>query len=318
VRLRPTVLAATIGALLMAAPALGGNGGVAPVAPASPNAQGISDAYWIILGVTGAAFIVVETLLIVFLVKYRSRGRTRDVGGAQTHGHTRLEIAWTAVPVVLLAAIIGFVFATLPDIEDAPAARGTLDIKVEGHQYYWQFEYPDGAIAVDQMVVPVGKVVNLQVVSPDVIHSWWIPALGGKIDAIPGRTNRTWFQADSVGTYTGQCAELCGAEHALMTASVRAVSAAAFEAFLADHQPPSELVGKETFEGVCAKCHGFQGRGTERAPLIAGRTFDQATEQVIREGGTKMPPVGADWSDEQMQSVIDYLNATIGAGSSGS
>jgi cytochrome c oxidase subunit 2 len=194
VRLRPTVLAATIGALLMAAPALGGNGGVAPVAPASPNAQGISDAYWIILGVTGAAFIVVETLLIVFLVKYRSRGRTRDVGGAQTHGHTRLEIAWTAVPVVLLAAIIGFVFATLPDIEDAPAARGTLDIKVEGHQYYWQFEYPDGAIAVDQMVVPVGKVVNLQVVSPDVIHSWWIPALGGKIDAIPGRTNRTWFR----------------------------------------------------------------------------------------------------------------------------
>lgn len=301
--------------LLAATPALAGNGGIAPVEPASPNAQSISDAYWLILAITGISFVVVETLLVVFLVKYRSRGRTRDVGGAQTHGHTRLEIAWTLVPVALVAIVVGFVFASLPEIEDAPAAAGNdITVKVDGRQYYWQFEYPDGAIAVDRMVVPAGRVVNLEVTAPDVIHSWWIPALGGKIDAIPGRTNTTWFQVSRQGTYTGRCAELCGAEHALMTASVEVVGDGAYRAFLASHQPPSRAVGKETFEGTCAKCHGPQGEGTETAPRIAGREFDQTTEEVIRNGGRTMPAVGAGWSDEQMQSVIDYLNATIGAG----
>jgi heme/copper-type cytochrome/quinol oxidase subunit 2 len=95
------VAVALVTFLLTAAPALADNGGIAPVEPNSPNAQGITDAYWLILAITGAAFIVVETILVVFLVKYRSRGRTRDVGGAQTHGHTRLEIAWTLVPVAL-------------------------------------------------------------------------------------------------------------------------------------------------------------------------------------------------------------------------
>lgn len=300
--------------LLTAGPAIAGNGGVAPVGPASPNAQGISDAYWLILAITGVAFVVVETLLIVFLVKYRSRGRTRDVGGAQTHGNTRLEIGWTFIPVVLLAIVIGFVFATLPDVEDAPAAGADLTVRVEGHQYYWLFEYPDGEIAVDQLVAPVGRVVNLDVVAPDVIHSWWIPALGGKIDAIPGRTNHTWFQAGRTGTFTGQCAELCGAQHALMTASVKVVSDAEFQQFLASHEPGSDAVGKETFEGVCAKCHGMDGQGTEAAPPIAGRDFDQATAAVIQNGGAKMPPVGKDWSQEQIDATLAYLNATIRKG----
>lgn len=309
-------LLALLGALLVAAPALAGNGGLAPVEPASENAEGIRDTYWLILIITGAVFVIVETTLVVFLIRYRRRQRTRDVEGPQIRGNTNFEIAWTVVPVLLLAAIVAFIFTKLPVIEDAPTASAadSLTIRVEGHQYFWLFRYPDGQIAVDDMVVPVGKVVTLDVVAPDVIHSWWIPALGGKIDAIPGRTNHTWFKAERTGTWTGRCAELCGAQHALMTASVTAVGAAAFDEFLATHAASSEAVGKETFEGVCAKCHGMKGQGADEGPAIAGREFDQATASLITNGGARMPAVGADWSDEQIEATIAYLNAAIGRG----
>ncbi len=307
---------ALLGVLLAAAPALAGNGGIAPVAPASENAEGIRDAYWLILAITGVVFVIVETTLVVFLIRYRGRRRAREAEGPQILGNTNLEIAWTVVPVLLLAAIVAFIFTKLPVIEDAPAAGAadSLTIRVEGHQYYWLFRYPNGQIAVDQMVVPVGKVVTLDVTAPDVIHSWWIPALGGKIDAIPGRTNRTWFKAERTGTWAGQCAELCGAQHALMTASVQAVSPAGFRRFLATHAASSKAVGKETFEGVCAKCHGMEGQGAEEGPAIAGREFDQVTASLITNGGTRMPAVGADWSDEQIDATIDYLNTAIGTG----
>ena len=314
--MRLIALAAVLGALLVfAAPALAGNGGLAPVEPASENAQGIRDAYWLILIITGAVFVIVETTLVVFLVRYRRRRRARDAEGPQIRGNTNLEIAWTVVPVLLLAAVVAFIFTKLPVIEDAPAASAadSLTIRVEGHQYYWLFRYPDGQIALDNMVVPVGKVVTLDVTAPDVIHSWWIPALGGKIDAIPGRTNHTWFRAERAGTWSGRCAELCGAQHALMTASVTAVSAAAFGEFLATHAASSKAVGKETFEGVCAKCHGLKGQGTEEGPAIAGRAFDRVTASLIMNGGTRMPAVGSDWSNEQIEATIAYLNKAIGA-----
>jgi cytochrome c oxidase subunit 2 len=312
------VLVAALGTLVLAAPAFG-DAGLSPVRPASENADAIRTVYWVILAITGVSFVVVETLLIVFLVRYRGRGRARDVGGAQVPGQTRIEIAWTFIPIVLLAAVVAIVFVMLPDVQDAPAAgpAGSLDVKVEGHQYYWLFRYPGGQVSVDRMVVPVNKVVNLEVTSPDVIHSWWIPALGGKIDAIPGRTNTTWFKAQRTGVFKGQCAELCGIGHAWMTASVEVVSNAKYGVFLGDHVQGSDAVAKETFEGVCAKCHGLQGEGTDTAPRIVGTHFDQATVELLRRGGVKMPAVGTGWSRQQMEAVIAYLNATIGSGASG-
>jgi cytochrome c oxidase subunit 2 len=307
---------ALLGMLLLAAPALAGNGGVAPVAPASENAEGIRDAFWLILGVTGFIFIAVETTLVVFLVRYRRARRNRDADGPQVRGHTNLEVAWTIVPVVILAAIVAFVFVKLPVIEDTPSAAGGTGTKVtvEGHQYYWLFRYPGGRVSIDRMVVPAKEVVNLDVVAFDVIHSWWIPPLGGKIDAIPGRTNHTWFAAQRTGTFRGRCAELCGAQHALMLASVDAVGAAEYRRFLATHGEGSSAVGKETFEGVCAKCHGMEGQGTEFAPQIAGRTFDDVTKELIRNGGTTMPAVGKTWSEAQLDATIRYLNRAIGSG----
>ena len=199
---------------------MAGDGGLAPVTPASPNAAAIRDIWWVILGITGVIFIIVETALVVFIVKYRRGRRPREVEGAPVHGNSRLEIIWTVVPVLIVFAIVAVVFVKLPDVKDAPAAANSLNIQVEGHQYYWLYRYPDGQVSIDQMVVPVDDVVTLTVNAIDVIHGWWIPALGGQIDAIPGRTNHTWFQAEKEGTYVGQCAQLCGVYHAKMTASV--------------------------------------------------------------------------------------------------
>src|SRR5207249_3188100 len=123
------------------------------------------------------------------------------------------------------------------------------------------FVYPSGQISIDRMVVPVGRVVRLSVVSPDVAHSWWVPSLGGKIDAIPGRTNYTWLRVTRPGTYKGQCAEFCGLQHAEMHASVVAVDEARFAVFLSAHAPGSRTVGDATVNGACAKCHGFRGQG---------------------------------------------------------
>src|SRR5918999_1481205 len=129
-----------------------------------------------------------------------------------------------AVPVVVLFLIGAFVFYELPGITNVPSAGASgerIDVRVTGRQFYWQYDYENGATAIDTLRAPAGVPVRLQITSTDedVIHSWWIPALGGKIDAIPGTTTETWFQAEEPGTYDGQCAELCGVEHANMLAS---------------------------------------------------------------------------------------------------
>src|SRR4029078_4309468 len=173
-----------------------------------------------------------------------------------------------------------FVFWKLPGIQDVPAAdaaRGRVDVQVKGDRYYWNFTYPNGVIAVDNARAPVGQNVRLEVTAPDfdVIHSWWIPALGGKFDAIPGRINVTWFNPDRAGIYRGQCAELCGAQHALMTASVEAMPPQEFNRWLASEAVAQERgtsqLGAETFLGACSKCHGQAGEGGG-GPHAAGHT----------------------------------------------
>ena len=153
--------------------------------------------------------------------------------------------------------------------------------------------------------------VSLEVTAPDtdVIHSWWIPALGGKIDAIPGVTNETWFQAENEGTYTGQCAELCGLEHAQMLASVEVMSSDEFDAWLderrAEQDAGSGELGQEEWEGVCAKCHGPSGEGGI-GPRIAGSptlTDRDALASIVRNGRGTMPAVGSGWTDEQIAAL---------------
>jgi cytochrome c oxidase subunit II len=323
----PSFVLVLLVALATAGVAAASNGGFTPVQPESPNASHTQSAYYLILGFTAAIFVLVEGLLVAFVWKYRSRGRARTVEGAQVHGHTRLELIWTVIPVGILAVIAAFVFYELPNIDSAPAAANPIHITIEGHQYYWQFDYPNHARSIGTLHVPVGAVVQLEVLSPDVIHSWWIPALGGKIQAIPGRTNHFWFRAKKPGTYSGQCAELCGVYHASMRATVAVESQQAYEHYIST--TARQTIGKQEFAGVCATCHGNLGQGGYGPPIANNTTITQAIalNGILRFGVTgttgAMPPVGDTWSKGQISALVAYMKqhiykpAPVGATSGG-
>jgi cytochrome c oxidase subunit II len=197
-------------------------------------------------------------------------------------------------------------------------------VQVSGRRFYWQYRYPNGVFAVNTLRVPVGRVVSLDITAPDwdVIHSWWVPSLGGKRDAIPGRVNHTWFKATRAATFAGRCGEFCGVQHAVMEITVDAMPEAAFDRWLTNEaraqQQGTSALGRELFTGVCAVCHGDLGRGGYARPIAGNPTFDdrQATEQVLRNGvqnGLRvMPPVGRDWNRIQMDAIYTYLHNNIG------
>ena len=314
------LLLVTIAALATAGVAAAANGGFTPPNAHSPNAHHILSAYYLIVIFTAAIFVIVETALVAFAWKYRSRGRPRTVEGLQVHGHTRLELVWTVIPVIILAVIAGFVFWQLPKIADVPSASANdrLNITVEGHQYYWQFDYPNGARSIGDLHVPAGKVVYLTIRSPDVNHSWWIPELGGKTDAIPGTTNHTWFKVDRAGTYVGQCAEFCGTFHEAMRARVIATSDAEYQIYIGT--TASADIGRAEFQGVCATCHGMQGQGDSGPALDNNPIVTQASglEAIVRNGRGKMPPVGKSWTKAQLDGLLAYLKQNVYKGASAS
>jgi cytochrome c oxidase subunit 2 len=300
------------GALVVEGVASAGNGGLLPPAPHSPNAHRITDAYIFVGVFTGIIFLLVEGALIAFAVRYRRGKRARAVEGPQIHGATRLEIIWTVVPVVILATIGTFVFWKLPGITGPPSASAAEEtsITIEGRQFYWMFHYPNGAVSIGTMVAPADQVVHEAVVSSDddVNHSWWVPNLGGKVDAIPGTTNHTWFKS-APGTYIARCAELCGIQHALMTALVDVVPRSEYDRFIAQRKADESGValGKEEYEYVCTSCHRlnqtYVGPALGGNPLLRDR---KGIETMLREGVGKMPAVGSDWSDAQIDALVAY------------
>jgi len=234
-----------------------------PQSGGSPNANHINSLYKITLYIALVIFIAVEGGLAYALLKFRAR---KGAVAAQIRGNTRLEVGWTVAAAVILLALAVITFAKLSSIQDPPnsgpngeqlagssgllyasAERKlppngkSLNITVIGRQYLWQYIYPgasepDGLgapYAYQDMVVPTNTTVTLDIVSEDVVHSWWIPALGGKFQAVPGYHNYTWFKATKPGIFRGQCALLCGRGHARMIASVKAIPPAQFEAWLA-------------------------------------------------------------------------------------
>lgn len=300
------------GALMLAGSALAGSGGTLPVTPHSPNAHHTREAFVVVLVFTAIVFFGVEGALIVLTIKYRRGKRARSADGLQLHGSTRLEILWTVVPVLILTAIGAFVFVELPSIADAPKASAATSttIKVEGRQFYWMFHYPNGAVSVGTMVAPAGDVVNEEVFSPDndVLHSWWVPQLGGKIDAIPGRTNHTWFEAPE-GIYNARCSDLCGIQHTMMLATVDVRPRADYEKFIDERaaNPASVALGKEQWDHVCAVCHrldsAYIGPSLGGNPLL---TQPARLAVLLRNGFGTMPAVGSDWTDDQVNALVAY------------
>jgi cytochrome c oxidase subunit II len=245
--LRRAIVPAILALLISAVPASAGL--ILPEAGPSQNAQDTRTLYTIILVLGVIVFVGVEGVLFYCLFKYRARkGRV----AAQIHGNTRLEIGWTVGAAVILVFLTIATFVMLPGIknpaasdidangnpvaanaafaatdQEAPPKGESMNIKVDGMQYVWQYTYPNNGdkpvFAYTDMYVPVGMTITLEIGSNDVQHSWWIPKLGGKMDALPGYTNKTWFKVTEPGEFAGQCAELCGRNHANMYARVIAL-----------------------------------------------------------------------------------------------
>jgi cytochrome c oxidase subunit 2 len=231
----------------------------------SKNAESIDTLYKYILVVAAVVFFGVEGALLYSLIKFRAR---KDAVPAQIRGNTRLEIGWTLGAAVILVVLAVVTFVMLDDIRNPPdsdpdgfpTARvvnvqnasayqprppsgRALNIEVNGQRYVWRYTYPDSddnvlnnTFSYETMVVPTKTTVTLTIKAQDVAHSWWVPALGGKADAVPGHTNFTWFKVPEPGTFRGQCAELCGRNHADMIAKVVALEPDDFERWMADKQ----------------------------------------------------------------------------------
>jgi cytochrome c oxidase subunit II len=253
-RLFAAVLLAAAAALLVLAPGALADYLTPESGGGSRNAEEIDTLYKYVLAVAAVVFVGVEGALLYSLLRFRRRGK--DAVAAQIRGNTSLELGWTIGAAVVLVVITVVTFIKLPDIKNpersgtagatagGPALFATIDqpsppggkgltIDVNGQQYVWRFQYPNKAYSYDTMVVPTDTTVILNIRAQDVIHSWWIPKLGGKMDAVPGRyVNKTWFKVAREGIYRGQCAELCGRGHAEMLAAVRAVSPTEYRAWV--------------------------------------------------------------------------------------
>jgi cytochrome c oxidase subunit 2 len=293
--------------------------GLTPVTAESPNAERIEDIYWFILFFAAVVLASVAIPLTLFVVRYRSRGRPRDEEGPQVHGSTRLELAWTLVPVAILVIVSAFTFYKLPGISlDAAAGEPELRVRLEGRQFYFQYEYPNGVIAIDKLRAPAERLVTLEITAPksDVNHSYWVPGLGGKFDAIPGETTETAFKA-AAGTYEGQCAEFCGIQHSEMLAEIEVIPAAEFDSWLEEQAQAQETgesdLGEQTFAGACAKCHGERAQGLIGPPLTAATVADaEAVAEIVRHGRGQMPAIGEDWDERQMDALTSYLRERFG------
>jgi cytochrome c oxidase subunit II len=266
-----------------------------PQSGGSPNANQIDSLYKILLVIALVIFVAVMGAMIYALVRFRAR---KGATPAQIRGNTRLEVGWTVAAAVILVALAIVTFAKLSSIQNPPnsGAEGdrlasdngllfasserklppngkALNISVIGRQYIWQFVYPgasepDGLGApysYEELVVPTETTVTLDIVSSDVVHSWWVPQLGGKFQAVPGYHNYTWFKIPKPGIYRGQCAVLCGRGHARMLATVRAVPPATFDAWLAGRKQQIAEANKAAQEAR-AKLNKQTGAGQVENP----------------------------------------------------
>lgn len=234
--------------------------------PVSELSSQIGDLFSFIIWIAIGVFVIVETALVLIIIRYR--GRAGQPRPPQVHGNTRLEIAWTLTPAIILAVITVPTVATIfRTYSGAPA--NALQIQVVGHQWWWEVKYPNETIVTaNEIHVPVGRPVSFHLTSADVIHSFWVPRLAGKRDVIPGRTNELWFTPSQTGTYDGQCAEFCGAQHANMRLRMMVDPPDTYQAWVQSQgAPPAQpAAGSPAAQGLaiysggaCVGCHTVQG-----------------------------------------------------------
>jgi cytochrome c oxidase subunit 2 len=189
--------------------------------PATSIARDVRVLFYKAVAITAFFFILAEGILLVAVLKFRAKP---GVPPAKWHENVRLEIVWTVIPALAMVVLSGPAFTTEKSMDAIP--KSDVQIEVVGHQWFWEYRYPQQGIifANEPLVLPAGKIISANITSIDVVHSWFVPDFGIKMDANPGRINHVWFNVDKPGTYKGQCAELCGVLHAQMFITVNVVT----------------------------------------------------------------------------------------------
>jgi cytochrome c oxidase subunit 2 len=278
--------------------------------------------------------ILVFGVLAYILLRYRQIPGTATPN--QVHGNTTLELAWTLIPALLIGVIavptVRTIFST-----QAEAPAGALTVDVLGYQWWWEFRYPmpngDTVVTANEIHVPVGRPVELRITSRDVLHSFWVPQMGGKRDLIPGRINRIVFTPLEPGVYLGQCAEFCGDSHALMKMRLIAHEPEEFAAWLENEARPAVaptdsavMLGQQLVTaGACAGCHVIQGTNARfsrigpdlthfaRRSTVAGGIMENNAENLTAwidnppaiKPGSRMPDLGL--SEQEIAYIVAYL-----------
>jgi cytochrome c oxidase subunit 2 len=313
-----------------------------PLDPRGAQAESIAFLYWIMFGVAAVVLAIVVGALTYSGIKFRDRpGRVAQ----QFHGQNTLEIIWTVVPTLMVISFTVMSWDRLNLINNVDAGSA-MTIKVEGAQWSWAFTYPDQQmfklkdgttiITGEQLDIPVGTKVKLELTAKDVIHSFWVPNIGGKKDAVPGHTTSMWIQADRPGTYKGQCTEFCGDGHADMLITIVAHPQNEFATWAAAEvanqerlKDPATAAGREAFlAGACAGCHTVKGTkaagkvGPELTHLmskqpsnIAGVLSPINQENLTRwvrnapsiKPGTVMPKFEGAIPDDQINQIVQWL-----------
>jgi len=297
--------------------------------PGSTMAEEVDPIFYFLLYASLAFFILVVGLIILFVIKYRKRGELTTTSGVDHN--LKLEILWTVIPTILLA--IAFVWGFKSYLRLWVVPKDALEIKVTGQKWFWSFEYPEGANAVNELTVPVGKPVKLLMSSKDVIHSFYVPNFRVKMDVLPNRYSVTWFEATKVGRYNLFCAEYCGEGHSKMIGKVNVVTDAEYNkwldtAELGEGMSAAEFGAKLYQSKACVTCHTTDGsRGTgptfknvygHEVQLSTGETIEvdenyirksilEPATDVVMGYAPVMPTFKGILKDRQIDALIAYI-----------
>lgn len=305
-------------------------------APASTSAHEIYNFSFFVLAITGGIFVAVAGLLTYVIIKYRMRKGETGNEPPQVYGSVQVELAWTIIPVLIVVVLFLTTARIIFAIQDAPEPKSALNVTVIGHQFWWEFRYPQlGIVTANELHIPVStkqapKATYLRLLSADVDHSFWVPQLGGKTDLIPNHPNEMWYEPTATGMYKGQCAQFCGVEHAMMLIRVYVDTPQQFKAWVANQQKaavddPKVAAGRRIFETeACMNCHTIRGtaaKGTvgpdlthlmSRATIAAGAALN--TPENLRKWiedpanfkpGALMPAMQL--GDQQIDDLVAYL-----------
>jgi cytochrome c oxidase subunit II len=240
-------------------------------APESTPAKSILHLSILVLTVTGIIFVVVSTLLVYSILKFRSTSATTNSEPAQVYGSTQIELAWTIIPILIVVVLFMATARGIHEIQDAPMPASAVEVTVIGHQFWWEYRYPQlGVVTANELHIPVSDPAHprptfLQLLSADTDHSFWVPELAGKTDLIPNHPNRMWMDPLHPGIFVGQCAQYCGTQHAKMLLRVAVDTPGDFAEWVRQQLQPAVIderfaAGRRVFETTaCINCHSIRG-----------------------------------------------------------